>query len=156
MCMCISAYDGKTNISIIPNLTPEDSKIFGYNRVMPRSETADKPCTFSHELPYDKIEIFNSAFGMRVMVRYQGETSLHGLDLKRFTPNKSDFLNHSGVQEGYIDFSRVYRLSAFVSLAHLLYVNASSYPASFNQNPVLEKHESIVRFQNVSLSQYQP
>ena len=121
---------------------------------MPRSETADKPCTFSHELPYNKIEIFNSAFGMRVMVRYQGETSLHGLDLKRFTLNKNDFLNHSGVQQGYIDFSRVYEAPAYVSLAHLLYVDNSSYPASFNQNPVVEKHESIVRFQNISFIIY--
>lgn len=113
---------------------------------MPRSETADRPCTFSHELPYKKIEIFNGALAMRVAVRYEGETTLHGLDLKRFTPDKKDFLNHSGVQEGYIDFSKRYRLPVFVTMAHMLYVDNTSYPASFNQNPVLEKHQSVVRF----------
>lgn len=110
---------------------------------MPRSESADKPCAFSHELPYDHIDTFISSVGMRVLVRYKGETTLSGLELKRFSQTQKDFLGHSGVHDGYIDFSKKNRVSSFLSLAHLLYANVT-VPKSFNQAPDVEKHQSIV------------
>ena len=138
-------YDGKTSISVVPNLTTEDSMVRGYLTIAPRSDTAAKPCAFSHKLPYDHLEVFTSALGMRMMVRYKGETSLHGLDLKRFTPTKNDFLQHSGVQQGYIDFTAMNKVTTFLSFAHLLYTNVT-VPESFHQKPDRNKHESTVRY----------
>jgi hypothetical protein len=134
-------------------MTAEESAVHGYSMILPRSDTADKPCTFSHELPYTHIEIFASVIGMRVMVRYKGETSLHGLELKRFIPDKDAFLNHNGVQQGYIDFTVQNKVPSFLTYAHLLYTNVT-VPASFNQTPDVKKHESTVRF--ISFIQRQP
>ena len=117
----------------------------GYSTIVPRSKTANKPCIFSHELPYKSVEIFASELGMRVRVFHTGETTLHGLKLKRFTPTKEDFLNHSGVQQGYIDVSKARGFPLYLSFAHLLYGNVT-VPKSFNQKPDLAKHQSTVSF----------
>ena len=140
---CISEFDDKSVASEIPGLSKEDAMVKGYSQTVPRSETADKPCAFSHELPYKKLEIFASDLGMSVALQYTGETSLHGLELKRFTPHKDTFLNNSGVHQGYIDLSKKRNTSIYLSLAHRLYSN-SSYPTSFNQSPKQAEHESIV------------
>jgi hypothetical protein len=82
---------------------------------------------------------------MQLKVRYDGETSLHGLELKRFTPRKEDYLRHSGVKRGFVDFSVETKAPSYLSFAHLLYTNVT-VPKSFNQTPNVEKHQSIVRF----------
>ena len=126
-------------------MKPEDSEVHGYLFIVPRSETADKPCTFSHELSFKETEIFVSVIAMTLRVRYERETSLHGLELKRFTPTKDDYLRHSAVQHGFIDFSLQTKAPSFLSFAHLLYTNLTA-PKSFNQMADKEKHQSIVRF----------
>ena len=152
--VCISAYAGKTSLAVNPNTTAEDSAIHGYSMMVPRSKTADKPCTFSHELPYKHFDFFVSAIGMRVTLRYEGETSLQGLELKRFVPTKEGFFSHSAVQQGFIDVTQE-KLPSFLSFAHLLYANVS-VPKSFNQHPNVKKHQSIVRFKIVSFMQNLP
>mgnify|MGYP002803979482 CR=1 FL=1 len=144
-----AAYDGKKNISITPDMKAKDSEVHGYLFIVPRSETADKPCIFSHELPFKQTEIFVSVIAMKLKVRYESETSLHGLELKRFTPTKDDYLNHSAVRQGFIDFSFKTKAPSFLSFAHLLYANLTA-PTSFTQIHDKEKHQSIIDIEAVT------
>ncbi|XP_028398910.1 uncharacterized protein LOC114522430 [Dendronephthya gigantea] len=143
-------FDGKSSVSGIPGISEKDATVKGYSQTVPRSETADKPCAFSHELPFKKLELFASQLGLGVELQYTSEASLHGLDLKRFTPHKDTFLNNSGVHEGYIYYSLGQGgVPVYVSLAHRLYAK-KDYPLSFNQSPKAAKHESMADVEPVT------
>lgn len=97
------------------------------------------------------FDVFVSALYTKFKLSYREEASLYGLELKRFTVSKTDYLNHSAVTHGVIDFSKLRGFAVVGSLPHYLHSDLK-IKASFHQQPDEQKHQSVVSISDIFTS----